>query len=348
MNSQLKTAGFSLLLFLAAIAAAPPKYSLGTDWRTVSVWTYETGRVPSLLAQLHDPGRWDVAFWTDPYFSDNALRWRLLLPAVGHILHLPAPAYLGLPWVGLFGLLWISVHYLRRAGLADGGLLAAGILVGTSAAFFCAANSIGMMDPFYLIALVVFTFSPSNLPALGACLLGPWIDEKFLLVLPLCALVRWGREPSWAWVRWAVLGISPYCLVRLVAWGAGDSGVARQLAMQQAVLGDYLPQLPWGWLFGFRCGWLMVGLGVGSAFLALRRGTRWLLPAALLAGTAALGLLAFDTTKSIAALLPLLLVGAAHPRAKPWLPAMAALNLLLPAGYYVNAHPTLILIGWWS
>jgi len=304
--------------------------------------TYEAVKVPAVLAQLRDPGGWDRALWIDPSFNAiQTLRWRLLPPVVGQLLHLPPRAYLGLPWLGLVALVGACVHYLRDR-LSVWVLLAAGVLATTSSAFFCSSCFVGYFDPFYQLALVVFTFAPSPLLAAGACALGPWCDEKFLLMLPACACLRWVREPSWRSTVWPTLAILPYCAARLAALAAGDTSVSRQIAMQGAVFADYAPALPLGWWYGFRLGWVAVGVGVAAAWRALGWRAGSLMAASLLAAVAAVSFLAWDTTRSIAMALPFLVAGARERRLRPWLVGLAALNLLLPAAYVWCGHPVTV------
>jgi hypothetical protein len=305
--------------------------------------TYEAVKVPPMLAQLKDPGNWDRALWTDPSFNaSQTLRWRLLPPVVGQLLHLPPRAYLGLPWVGLTLLVGACLHHLQGRGVGGWGLLAVGVLVGTSSAFFSSSCALGYFDPFYLLALVIFTFTPSPVLAAGMCALGPWVDEKFLLMLPACLSLRWVRQPSWKCAAWFAAAISPYCLVRLVSLACGESSVARQIAMQGAVFADYAPALPLGWWYGFRLGWVAVGIGLAAAWRALGWRAGSLMAASFLAAVGAVSFLAWDTTRSIAMALPFLVAGAGERRLRPWLAWLAALNLLLPAAYVWCGHPVTV------
>ena len=308
-------------------------------WKDYPDMVFETARLPSLVAQLADPIHWDQAYLNNPLFGDNALRWRLLPPVVGHALHLPPKVYLGLPWLGLFFLVGASLHYLQRRGMAPLALLATGVLIGTSAVFFGSSTSIGYFDCLYLLGLVIFCFTPSPLVAVIACLLGPWCDEKFLLLLPACALLRWSWQPGWNWVAGAALGVALYCGARLTALAGGDSSLSLQLAMQGKVFSHYWRSLPLGWWHGFRAGWIVIGVGTWLAWRQLPRPIGLVFLAGLLAALGAISFLAWDTTRSIAMLFPLFLVGAAEPRLQRGLVWMAVLNVLLPAAYLCCADP---------
>jgi len=328
--------GLTLLAMGLSVLAITPRVVF---WKDYAEMTFETARVPSLTAQLADPIHWDQAYLTNPLFGDNALRWRLLPPVIGHALHLSPRVYLGLPWVGLFFLVGTSLHYLQRRGVGPLGLLAAGVLIGSSAVFFGSSTSIGYFDCLYLLALVVFCFSPSPLAAVIACLLGPWCDEKFLLMLPACGLLRWSWQPGWRWVGGAALGVLLYCAARLSALAGGDSSLRLQLAMQSKVFSHYASSLPLGWWHGFRLGWILVAAGIWLAWRQLPRNLGLVLLASLLAALVAISFLAWDTTRSIAMLFPFFLVGAAEPRLRRVLVWLAVLNPLLPAAYLCCANP---------
>ena len=84
--------------------------------------------------------------------------------------------------------------------------------------------------------------------------------------------------------------------------------------MQAAMFPHYAPALPKGWWFGFRAGWVAVAVGGYAVFRLLDRRNRALFVAALLGAVGALSFLAWDTTRTIAMLLPLLADASAHRR----------------------------------
>lgn len=322
------------LLTLAAVVlsvlAITPKL---LPWRDNPL-VFETTKVASMIEQLEDPSGWDKKHLSDPEFNGiQTIRWRILPPVLGNALGLGPPAYLTLPWVALLGLVALVVHHALREGLTRVEALAVGVLTGTSSAFFSASCAVGYFDPFYLIPLLLVCFARSPVLVLGACLLGPWVDEKFLFMLPACGLVRWSWQPQWRWVWQAALAIAPYCLMRLAALGMGDSSFSRQIEMQAAMFPHYAPALPKGWWFGFRAGWVAVAIGGYAVWRLLDRRNRALFAAALAGAVAALSFLAWDTTRTIAMLLPLMLAGLPHPGLRRALPWLALANLLLPAAY---------------
>jgi hypothetical protein len=101
-----------------------------------------------------------------------------------------------------------------------------------------------------------------------ACVLAPWIDERFVLGLPLALCVRWIRlnpvaESKWHWFRREALlpmiVVTCYTIVRLKLGGAGGSQrvgeylnefvVARHLSFTNYIAGAWE---------GLRLGWLLL------------------------------------------------------------------------------------------
>jgi hypothetical protein len=273
---------------------------------------------------------------------DSALRWRLLMPTLGHVLHLNAVSYLSLPYAGIAALLFAVGWYAR--GLR-GRWVVAIALVATSSAFTIATCWIGQMDAFYLLALVVFTFTPSAPLAALCCAAGPWIDERFLLILPFYALVRYARGDSIRRLTTILLPVLGYVAIRLAVTvlDPSESSVRDQLSLQLPALAKYSPHILAGWWWGFRAGWIVVvagGIAALRLFPSLRG--RLLLGGAVAIGLAAIVLLAWDTTRSIAVLVPLIVIGSASrlPYSTVLTNGIAAVavvaNFLLPAGYVIG------------
>lgn len=319
----------------------PPAYAPWTAAEAVpavanGVPDFALGRVPALLSQLAHPLGGDPAGAPLP----NALRWRLLPPAVGHVLGLPPAAYFTGALLAAVALLVVVAYFLLAAGLSPAAAAATTGLVATSSAFFVSTGWVGQFDALYLTGLVVFVFARGRVAPAVACALAPWCDERFLLVLPACALLRYRRTGGLDWLPGAVGALAPYVLARLVALGLGDGTVARQWAIQQAALADYWPQIGRGWWMGFRAGWPLVLAGLLLPLASFR--LRGLHAAAVGVGLLAVAVLAWDLSRSIAVLLPYLLHGAtrlaawAPRRAAALLAGLVALNLLLPAAHVVG------------
>ncbi len=325
--SAFKIGLVALGLSALALVSAPPRVF---PWHGPFL---SGSRIPQLLRQLADPATNSV---------ESALRWRLLMPAIGHALHLNAIGYLMLPYVGIAALLFAVGWYAQRLG---GLWVVALALIATSSAFTFATCWIGQMDAFYLLALVVFTFTPSAPLAALCCAAGPWIDERFLLILPVYVLVRYARGDSIRRLTMVVLPVLGYVVIRLAitVFDPSESSIRDQLNLQLPALSRYSPHILAGWWWGFRAGWIVVIAG-GIAALRLfpsARG-RLLLAGAAGFGLAAVVLLAWDTTRSIAVLAPLIVIGSASRLPYPTVlvngiaGALVAANFLLPAGYVIG------------
>jgi hypothetical protein len=295
-------------------------------------------RVAALLAQKRDPVHWDRT--ADFVMSGGgALKWRLLMPVIGHDLGLTSTQYLLLPWVGALWLLALAGKYSLENGGTPGRAAATVALVATSSCWFVPTGWLGQFDPFYLVALLVAAFSPSAVAVCAAGLLGPWVDERFLLMLPAVACLRWRLYPSWRWARVLALSVAPYLLVRLAALLSGDASVSGQYALQAPAFIHWLPWVSLGWAHGWRLGWLPIATCLVALVRDASPPRRWALAASLAAGLGAIAFLAFDASRSIAALVPFLVLGAARWRGTATLWLAAALNFALPA-YQVSAIVT--------
>jgi hypothetical protein len=332
LGACLLAAALSLLRFAPGVTILDPDVGIG----------YGVMRVPALTEQLADPAGWD-------HFREvpGALRWRLLPPTVGHLLHLRTGAYLVLPLLGAALLLAMAVACIYRETRSVAWAALAAVLVCTASWFFITTGWLGQFDAYYLLGLLLVVFAPSGLAVWCACTLAPWCDERFLLILPACLCLRWARSDAAA-RRWlvpvALGGIAPYVLLRLWAVWQGDVTVAEQIAIQSPRLHTYLGHVPAGWWMGFRAGWVLIGVGLAGGAAALTRSGRLLLGLSLVGGLGAVAFLAWDISRSIAILLPFLVHGAIvlqqrWPRAG-WriMIAAAALNLVLPASHVVETH----------
>ncbi|HTX64897.1 MAG TPA: hypothetical protein VMD31_03935 [Opitutaceae bacterium] len=332
LGALVLVAALSLVRYAPAVTVFNPDIGFG----------YGVARVPELTRQLADP-----AGWASRPKESVALRWRLLPPTVGHLLRLKPAGYFALPLLGAAILLALAAGIVHRETRSVGWSALTGALLCTASWFFVATGWLGQFDVFYLLGLVAIVFAPSLLAVGAACALGPWCDERFLLILPACLCLRWARSGPGAWRRLlavVAVGLAPYVLLRLWAAAQGDASMGRQLALQGTEFRDYLRNVPDGWWMGFRLGWVLIGVGVAAAFTALPRAGRVLLILGLVGGVGAIGVLAWDVSRSIAALLPFLVFGviALHrrwPRAG-WriLAVAAALNFILPAKHVVETH----------
>lgn len=274
----------------------------------------------------------------------GAIQWRLLFPALARGADLSAPALFGLAHLGAVLVLGALIGELRRRGAAWSrtGLIA--LLFGAAAWYFASVCWLGYFDAWVVLGLLVVTFARARAWVWAACLLTPWIDERFVLGWPLAmacrAFVGAGREPApladWKreWLGPAAL-MAGFLVVRL-GWLGPASG-------KMASVGGYLAWLdlsavPWtrfvlGIWEGWRVGWVLVG---AAFWWATSPRERAVLGAGLL-GVLLVGLLtAQDFSRSMMLAAPVVAVGAVRlaSATEPWWPRrlalLAAAAVLLP------------------
>jgi len=309
--------------------------------------TPEVGRAVYALQQLKHP----LTKISDP--SSAVLQWRLLLPFVGHALHLSPGLYLALPHIGCIVVTAYAAHLMLRQGASWLAAFFAATLLATGSWFFVSTGWLGYADSWYLLGLLAVAFSPWRTTIAVTCLLEPFIDERFVLTLPLVYVVRQiyferfdRRHLRAALIDAAVMAAPsvPYIALRLLLLRSSDAWSNHYVhARVQELRSIHVPWYRWvdGWWQGLRCGWLLV---VAAIWLQLRR--RLAMSAVALAGiclaTIAMALLiASDIGRSSSALWPSGLLGILlllrwRPR---WLryalPVLLLANLLLPANYII-------------
>jgi tetratricopeptide (TPR) repeat protein len=283
--------------------------------------------------------------------SNRVINWRLLFPIVGHYLHLPRWAFLGLPAVGCLLVLGYLAHLVRRESGTWWAALATSALFGTTSWFFVSTGWLAYFDSWYVLGLLVAAFARSKAATGLACLLTPWVDERFVLTLPLVVVVRGidssGIE-SGARVRIQSDGlrffslVAPYCALRLVALATSqDEGSAVHLRSHLATVHNAW-QIADGLWSGLRGLWSFVVLAPGLLFVKGRSFGAVLLLLAVAATLAVNVPLAHDLSRSASTLVPAAVLGIillvqARPRLAGW-PVAAALafNLLMPARHVIE------------
>lgn len=298
--------------------------------------SFQWDRAHTYLQQCEQPLRRDV---------EAAMLWRLLPPLVAHTLHLPGRTPLALPWLGLL-VVTTYVAVLLRRRLDDRRFVFGGtLLFATTSAALVPVGWLGINDAWVWLGLLVVAFGRTAWTAPLACLLCPWVDERFIIGFPLAWLVaRLERnEPLFSRSLLAALWLLPYAAVRLTLGrqnaAAGESTAA--FLDQQATQGfRLLPLVPLGWWMGLRAAWAAVAYALWG-WPRVRGG----LAAAVLFGT--LGVcffLASDLSRSVAIATPLVLAGSfALARRQPeqaprWLLILGVVNLLIPAAHLTYVH----------
>jgi hypothetical protein len=223
---------------------------------------------------------------------------------------------------------------------------------------------VGYYDSLLALGLLAVAFAQSRWIVLAACVLAPWIDERFVIGLPLALAVRWHCEApaaAWAWCRREALLpvalVAGYTLVRLRLGGSGGSQTVAAYLEEFVFSGRIsFGQRLFGAWSGLRLGWLLVGTAFVGTWLATAAGRRS--PAIVLAAgtvlTAVVGLVtALDMSRSMVLVLPVVPLGWRYAVRMAWWrkfhagPVTAALALAVPA-HHVIAHASLPVDNAWS
>lgn len=299
--------------------------------------SFQWNRATTYLRQCEAPLRTDI---------EPAMLWRVLPPLVAHGLHLPGKTPLLLPWLGVIVATFYVAVLLRRR-CADSRFVFGGtLLFGTTSAVLVPVGWLGMNDAWVWLGLLAVAFGRSAWSAPLACLLCPWIDERFIIGFPLGWLIaRFDRdEPVLGRAALLALWLLPYALARVLLDRQAGGATAAFLQAQMETSLQLLPFAPLGWWMGLRAAWLAAGYAAWSESGARR---------VMLAGVAGITLavsvlLASDLSRSTAILVPLVLAGCFTalrrlPEQAPRLVlGLGIANLLIPAAHVVHRHMDLI------
>ncbi|HET7535523.1 MAG TPA: tetratricopeptide repeat protein [Candidatus Didemnitutus sp.] len=332
----------ALACFAGLMLFFSPRWSIFAAWSRVPDMGFqvEVRRGVSVL--------WQMDHWGAPPQDalHGATQWRLLFPVLGKLLSLPPVVLFGLADAGCALVLFYFIRLLRQRGHAWGPTAAAAIVFGAASWYFASVCWLGYYDSWVVLGLLVVAFSRARWLIAIACLLAPWVDERFVLGVPLALLCRqaatadaWGAAGA-RWKSAGAVAASLSILFVVVRLGvlAGSSG---QLAKPSSYL-QWLSSADstWSQRFsgiweGWRIGWVLAGAALWP--FAKSGGGRALVGGAI-GLTLVVGLAtAQDFSRSMMFLAPAVAWGAmrlleAAPRwtTKGW-PVMAGAALLLPA-----------------
>jgi hypothetical protein len=294
--------------------------------------------------QVQDPFREDFKATNRP------LRWRMLFPLLAHYLHFSRKAFFAIPFVGCIAALAVIAHVLARQTKNRWAALLGTTLAAGCSWFFTSTGWLSYNDSWIIAALTAVAGLRSRFVLVFCCAATPWIEERFLFVLPLALALRPFVFREARLIRdglidviVAAVGAAPYLAVRLAAYWQG-SDRATSGALFEAGQGNvnYAFVLE-GAFMGLR------GLGLFAAafaWFAPQVRPKWFaVPTVLLAiGLFTLSLfIAGDLSRSASAFVPVGIVGlilsyrAAPIRCERILPWIVAINCLLPADHVVNS-----------
>lgn len=247
------------------------------------------------------------------------------------------------------GLLWYVARLtLQRTGKALLALLATG-LASTSGAYLVSMGFLGYFDSALLLCLMLASFEEKNVSVWAAAALGCWIDDRFVLALPIVLWCQW-RQGRARLFWWTLLGCAPYLLLRVYAILSGGDGSQQLLSSETKGSQDPTRVLQGLW-DGLRWGWILV-------IPAFIRARKWqtvygltIIPLAILL----IELISGDYSRSVGVALPLVVLGVLSikpgwitPKLIPpiWLFALFIINFATPAYYSFRPFHAQIMPVW--
>jgi hypothetical protein len=333
----------SLAAFVVVIACFAPRFVLWpfVDLDSSDIHPPEFNRAIDTLRQLDNP----FMRITNP--KNRVINWRLVFPILGHYLHLPRPAFLSLPALGCLVVLGYVGHLVRREAGTWWAGLAAAALSGTTSWFFVSTGWLAYFDSWCVLGLLVAAFGRSTLATAAACLLTPWVDERFVLNLPLALVVRgiWAGGPASRILSDGARYFSfvaPYCALRVLALlTEQDAGSAVHLHEHLATAHN-VREIALGLWSGLRALWAFVAIG---PILLLRKGrlAGAVVLLVMIGATVVANVpLAHDLSRSASMMVPpavlgMILLVRLRPVQAGWpIAAALAFNLMTPAHHVVE------------
>ncbi|MCX6950541.1 MAG: hypothetical protein NTX39_12870 [Opitutae bacterium] len=294
--------------------------------------SFQWDRAHTFLQQCEQPLRRDI---------EPAMLWRVLPPLVAHALHLPGRTPLVLPWFGLLAATTYAAVLLRRR-LDDTRFIFGGtLLFATTSAVLVPVGWLGMNDAWVWLGLLVVAYGRAKWSVPLACLLCPWVDERFIIGYPLAWLVarQERNEPIMGRPLLTTLWLLPYTAIRLLI-NRQDESADAFVHQQLTTSLQLLPLVPLGWWMGLRAAWAAVAYALWDFSRSRLAGT-----GLALLGTLGISVsLASDLSRSVAIATPLVLAGCfalarRHPAQAPRvLLILGVINLLIPAAHLTYVH----------
>jgi hypothetical protein len=328
-RARFLVSGTILTLMLAAFFLSPRWVKLLSDPTPIFEWYRGMG----FLLQCANPWRTDV---------EPALRARLLLPLIAHAVGLKGYSVFAIGWAGIIVLVLQTLRWTEGAMHSRLAAIAFAICMGTTSVVMVPMHWLGINDAWVWLGLLAVVFARASWAVPLACLLCPWVDERFVIGLPLAVWARARLDGSSFWKRMliAVAWLVPFFVLRVFMHVTTDDGTSGQfLAAALRDISMVGHRAPLGWWMGLRAVWVLVAIALIDAVFV--RCALWELT--LVVGTVGIStFLAHDYSRSVAIVLPLLALGAVrfHQHhgyaATAGLIFIAAVNLVLPAAHIVG------------
>lgn len=284
------------------------------------------------------------------------LETRLLVPVIAHVLHLPAVAVFAGPYLLSVVAVAQMLVYARRRGLNRLTSLGIVVLLTTCGWFISSTGWLGYYDSALLIGLLTVAHSRPRWALWLACLLTPWLDERFILALPLAFATRWlggvddffSQDPTTrARFRAEAIAVAAltalYLSVRFTIAQPADPHTLPEYLAGQETLKIGLARHLRGLWESLRFGWC--GVIAGLYFLRPAGAPwRWILWIGIAVTTLVSQLIANDLSRAMIFFTPFalegLIRGGLHwaPRAKRILIPLATAACAIPTGIVVTDY----------
>ena len=297
--------------------------------------TFEWDRALSYLKQCEAPFCADI---------EPALRWRFVPQVFAFLLGLNRPCCLIIPWLGAWALLAFIYHQAKTKGVSAVESIYVTLVVGASAPVLVSTGWLGVNDSWVALGLCYLAFGRRRSLLVAACLLCPFIDERFVFGVPYAIMLRLMAEApgtaSRIYARRAVqvnFGANAICsskVSRIRLRGHTQSDVAF-FASNISASKTYLWMAPLGAWMALRFAYYPMARQIVEQYRQQRFRTVTLILLAV-APVMAGFVLASDTMRTAGILVPLALwcaIKAANRKhSVPWF-WLAAASLLVPAAH---------------
>lgn len=339
--------GLPLLACLVVFYFFCPRFYL---WRGIELGfpelysAPEINRAREVLLQVDDP---EIVIQSA---TNRVIYWRPLFPYLAHYLHLPRNVFLSLPFLGciaaaalIFSILSNEFPLRRHAFYGTVSACAAGW-------FFVSTGWLTYNDSWIILCLIATAFVRSRAILFACCLAAPWIEERFVVLLPTClalrSLITVDKQIRFRQVitdiAVAALGLAPYLFIRVHAYLNGADPVFSAYVEEHVAQNYPLWRYVEGAWAGLRANWVYVGLWF---WLAWSYRPRWYVALAqfgMIATFATVLKMAGDLHRSASSFMPLVIAGMVlfqrrcPEKSVRLLPLIAALNLVLPASHVIT------------
>jgi len=235
------------------------------------------------------------------------MRWRVLPALVAHLARLPGNVPFVIPWLGVIAMTAYVARVLQRQCADWRFVLGGTLLLATTSAVTVPIGWYGMNDAWVWLGLLVIAFARSPAALCAVCFLCPWVDERFLIGVPLAWTGRciFNNEPLVSQTALLLLtSLMPYAVLRLSITSYFG------IRTESAHLAQLLPEWPisvrygyLGWWMGMRAAWGPI------AFLFLTVKRPYVLAAVFLLTAIVTIAITSDQSRSAAIVVPIVILG---------------------------------------